>query len=135
MRVDHERFFISDDKSLLDLESIHGFLQRSYWANTRPLEVTAKAVENSHCYGAYDQDNRQIGFARVISDGATMFYLADVFIHEDHRGLGIGKALVSQIIGDYPGMTGILATKDAHTLYEKFGYVRDAESYMKKPRS
>lgn len=132
MRAEFERFFISDDKSLLDVETIHGFMQRSYWADTRPLDVTVKALENSNCYGAYDHDSWQIGFARVITDGATMYYLADVFIDEDHRGQGIGKALVSQIIEHYPDLKGILATKDAHTLYEKFGYVRDVESYMKK---
>ncbi|WP_326998721.1 GNAT family N-acetyltransferase [Cohnella kolymensis] len=111
MRVDFERFYISDDDSLLDVETIHGFMQRSYWADTRPLEVTVKALKNSHSYGAFDHNNRQIGFARVITDGATMFYLADVFIDEDYRGQGIGKTLVSHIIGDYPGLTGILATK------------------------
>lgn len=134
MRVEYEHFFISDEKSLLDLEIIHGFLQRSYWAGNRPLEITIKAVNNSHCYGAYNNDNKQIGFARVITDSATTFYLCDVFIDEVYRGQGIGKALVSGINSEYPGLTGVLATKDAHTLYEQLGYVRDSDSYMKKPR-
>lgn len=135
MRVEFEHFFISDDKTLLDPDIIHGFMQRSYWADNRPREITIKALNNSHCYGAYNNDNRQIGFARVMTDGATMFYLCDVFIDENDRGRGIGKALVSAINSSYPGLTGVLATKDAHTLYEQLGYVRDAESYMKKPRT
>lgn len=135
MRVEFDTYFISDDKSLLDLETIRGFLKRSYWASDRPYEITIKSVDNSHCYGAYDKNNRQIGFARVITDDATMFYICDVFIDEGYRGQGIGKALISRINSDHPGLTGVLATKDAHTLYEQLGYVRDAESYMKKPRN
>jgi GNAT superfamily N-acetyltransferase len=128
-------YFISDDKTLLNLDVIHGFLQRSYWANKRPLERTAKAVDNSHCYGVYDKDDNQVGFARVVTDDATVFYLCDVFVDEGHRGKGIGKLLVSHIFNEqrYQGMTGLLGTADAHGLYEKFGFLRDPVRLMRRP--
>ncbi|WP_370636471.1 GNAT family N-acetyltransferase [Cohnella sp. CFH 77786] len=128
-------YLISDDKSRLDLETVLGFLQRSYWAKAREAERTKKAIENSRCYGVYDAEGRQVAFARVITDGATAYYLCDVFVDENHRGSGIGKAMVEAIIGseELKGITGMLATADAHGLYEKYGFVKDAERFMRKP--
>ena len=136
-----ERFFgkytISDDRGMLDLDAVRGFIERSYWGKTRPLERTYKAIDNSHCFGVYDSDRRQVGFARVVTDYATCYYLCDVYIDEAHRGEGIGKALVGAIVGmeELQGITGILATDDAFGLYEPFGFVREPERMMRKPSS
>ncbi|SFM02147.1 Acetyltransferase (GNAT) family protein [Paenibacillus sp. 1_12] len=133
MEILFNTFIISDDKTRLDIEIIGGFLSRSYWANERPIEKTQKAIENSLCYGVYDQ-NRQIGFARVITDGATMYYLCDVFIDEHYRGQGIGKKLVETIVSSEAlhGINGVLGTKDAHSLYESYGFNRVADRYMRR---
>ncbi|MCD9023627.1 GNAT family N-acetyltransferase [Cohnella silvisoli] len=135
MEIQVGEYLISDDKSLLQMDVIQGFLSRSYWAAKRPFERTAQAIQNSNCYGVYDEDKKQIGFARVVTDDATIFYLCDVFVNEDHRGQGIGTRLVAHIFNEqrYEGMLGLLGTADAHGLYEKFGFMRDAERFMKKP--
>ena len=117
--------FVSTDKSLLDLKMIHSFLStESYWARSRTKEQTLKAIEHSICFGVYDGD-RQIGFARVISDRATYAYLGDVFVLEEFRGLGYSKALMEAVVS-HPELQGLrrwtLATKDAHGLYEQFGF-------------
>jgi len=116
---------VSTDKSLLDLEIIHAFLStRSYWARDRTKEQTRTAIEHSICFGLYD-DDKQIGFARVISDHATYAYLGDVFVLENHRGHGYSKMLMEAIVS-HPELQGLrrwtLATKDAHGLYEQFGF-------------
>jgi GNAT superfamily N-acetyltransferase len=129
---------ISDDKLLLDLKIINGFLQRSYWANQRESGITEKAIRNSHCFGAYDPEGRQVAFARVVTDYATIFYLCDVFIDEGHRGKGLGTAMVGYIVEseEYRGMRGLLGTADAHGLYKKFGFeLIPPDRYMGKPPS
>lgn len=133
MEVTFNTYTISDDKTRLDIDIIGGFLSRSYWANERPIEKTQKAIEHSLCYGVYDQ-NRQIGFARVITDGATMYYLCDVFIDEQYRSQGIGKKLVETIINSeaLQGINGLLGTKDAHSLYESYGFNRVADRFMRR---
>lgn len=133
MEIAFNTYTISDDKTRLDIDIIGGFLSRSYWANERPIEKTQKAIEHSLCYGVYDQ-NRQIGFARVITDGATMYYLCDVFIDEQYRGQGIGKKLVETIINSeaLQGINGLLGTKDAHSLYESYGFNRVADRFMRR---
>ena len=117
---------ISTDKSLLDLDVIHQFLSRdSYWAKNIPLEVVQKSIENSLCFGVYDI-NQQVGFARVITDYATIAYLSDVFILPNHRGYGLSKKLI-QFITEYPNLQKLrrwlLITRDAQALYQKFGFV------------
>ena len=118
-------FVISTDKNRLQTALIHKFLiQESYWANTRTLEQTERAIENSLCFGVYHGE-KQIGFARVISDLATFAYLGDVFILKEFRGRGLSKWLMETVVS-YPDLQGlrrwILATKDAHGLYEQFGF-------------
>ncbi len=118
------RFLISTDRSKLDLEVIHKFLARSYWAEGIPRETVARSIENSLCFGVYDNAN-QIGFARVISDFATYAYIADVFILEPYRERGLGKELMASILA-HPELQGLrrwsLATRDAHGLYAQFGF-------------
>src|SRR5262245_31928009 len=115
---------ISTDKSKLDLTVVHQFLSGSYWAEGIPVEVVSRAIEHSLCFGVYD-DGRQIGFARVISDFATFAYLADVFILESHRGRGLSKLLMREVM-NHPDLQGLrrftLMTRDAHGLYRQFGF-------------
>jgi GNAT superfamily N-acetyltransferase len=123
--METENFEISTDKELLQIETIHRFLsEESYWAATRTLEQTKTAIENSLCFGVYLND-RQIGFARVVSDFATFAYLGDVFVLEEFRGRGLSKRLMETIIA-HPELQGLrrwlLATRDAHGLYEQFEF-------------
>ena len=120
-------YTISTDKSRLDLDIIHRFLSEiSYWAKDRTFDQTKTAIENSICFGVYDSE-RQIGFARVVTDRSTFAYLGDVFILEEFRGRGLGKWLMETIIS-HPELQGlrrwVLATRDAHGLYEQFGFSR-----------
>jgi GNAT superfamily N-acetyltransferase len=115
---------ITCDKSRLDTEAIHSFLTQSYWSPGVPRSIVERAIANSLCFGAF-QEGRQIGFARVITDQATFAYLADVYVLPDHRGKGVSLRLMETVIG-HPDLQGLrrmlLATRDAHTLYEKFGF-------------
>ena len=129
-----DRYVISDDKSRLKVDTICGFLARSYWANKRPLEIIEKSISNSVCYGVYDGDT-QVGFARVVTDWATMYYLCDVFIDEQYRGAGLGKKLVEIITEQFEGMMGLLGTLDGHGLYEKYGFMKNTDRLMnRRPR-
>jgi GNAT superfamily N-acetyltransferase len=116
---------ISTDPERLDLGLIHRWLsEESYWACGRSPEVTWRAIENSIPFGVY-LDGQQVGFARVVTDRATHAWLADVFILDEYRGRGYGKALVAAIL-EHPDLQGLrrwlLATKDAHGLYAQFGF-------------
>jgi len=126
-------YTISTDKSILDIELIHGFLsERSYWAQNISREIVERSIENSLCFGVYDGD-RQIGFARAVTDYATFAYVADVFVIESHRGRGISKQLMAAI-REHPALQGLrrwhLVTTDAHALYRQFGF-RELESPQK----
>ena len=122
--TDAGRFLISTDRSKLDVEVIHRFLTRSYWAEGIPLETVTRAIENSLCFGVYN-GNEQAGFARVVSDFATYAYLADVFILEPYRERGLGKELIASVMA-HPELQGLrrwsLGTRDAHGLYAQFGF-------------
>jgi len=119
------RFLISTDRSKLDVDVIHEFLARSYWAAGIPRATVVRAIENSLCFGVYDNGG-QIGFARVISDFATYAYIADVFILEAWRERGLGKELMASIMA-HPDLQGLrrwsLGTRDAHGLYAQFGFM------------
>jgi GNAT superfamily N-acetyltransferase len=119
-------FTISTDRALLDRDAIHAFLAASYWAGGIPRETLDRAIENALCFGIYDGD-RQVGFARVVSDFATFAYLADVFVVDSHRGRGLSKWLMEVIMG-HPRLQGLrrwsLATRDAHGLYARYGFRR-----------
>ena len=116
---------VSDDKARLDHALIHGFLSReSYWAKGVSMETVERSIEHSLCFGI-DKAGRQAGFARVVTDFATFAWLADVFIVEEWRGEGLGKKLVGGVLG-HPRLQGLrrflLGTRDAHKLYEQFGF-------------
>jgi ribosomal protein S18 acetylase RimI-like enzyme len=110
----------ADKIALADVERL---LKMTYWADKRTSGQIEKSMRNSSCYGVF-ADGALVGFARVISDYATTYYLCDVIIAPDYRGMGLGKALVGHIEAspELSGLRGILITRDAHGLYEKFGY-------------
>ena len=126
-----EPYRISLNPSDLQLEVIHGYLSRSYWSPGIPRELVEKAVRHSLCVGAYGPGDAQVGFARMATDHATFGYLADVFVLEEHRGLGLSTAMVSALMA-LPEVRGMrclmLATRDAHGLYEKLGWERVTDS-------
>jgi ribosomal protein S18 acetylase RimI-like enzyme len=115
---------ISTDRARLQLDAIHAYLTRSYWATGIPKDLVERAIANSLCFGLYLGD-AQVGFARVITDKTTFAYLADVYVLEAHRGRGLSKRLVEFILA-YPELQGLrrflLATRDAHGLYARFGF-------------
>ena len=124
MEWEKDDYRISTDKEKIDLPYVHGFLRHSYWAENIPEETVRRSIEGSLCFGVYHQQ-KQVGFARVITDTATFAYLADVFIDEDFRGRGLSRWLIKTIL-QHPSLQGLrrflLATKDAHGLYSKSGF-------------
>ena len=119
------KYKIVDDLSQMNLDDIIKLLQSTYWADKRSDEQIEKSARNSSCYGIFiEGENKLAGFARVISDYATTYYLCDVVVDEEYRNKGLGTALVSYIesLPVYAGLRGILVTRDAHSLYRKFGY-------------
>ena len=129
-------FTISTARDLLDIMVIQEFLaNQSYWAQGIPRSILEKCIENSLCFGVYDQEGKQVGFARVVTDYATYAYIADVFILEAQRGLGLSKWLMECIMS-HPDLQGLrrwnLATRDAHGLYARYGFtpLRFPERWM-----
>lgn len=109
----------------ISADDVERLLKTTYWANQRPVEQIARSMRNSSCYGVWsDEERKLIGFARVISDYATTWYLCDVVIDPRYRHQGLGKALVSHIVSrpEYAGLRGFLITRDAHGLYEQYGF-------------
>jgi GNAT superfamily N-acetyltransferase len=115
---------VTTDAARMDLDVIHGFLATAYWSRGISREVVARALRHSLCFGAFEGD-RQVGFARVISDRATYAYVSDVFVLASHRGRGVGKRLMTAIMA-HPELQGLrrwnLFTRDAHGLYRQFGF-------------
>ncbi len=130
-------YLISTDRARLEIEVVHDYLSNSsYWAAGRPLEIVQRSIEHSLPFGLYRGD-RQVGFARVITDYATFAWLADVFVLDEFRGQGLGKWLVDVIIS-HPELQGfrrwVLATKDAHELYRRVGFaeLKRPERWMER---
>ncbi len=119
-----DEYTISTDPARLDLDVVHGFLTRSYWAAGRSRERVARALAGSLPFGLHHPSG-QVGFARVVTDHVVIAYLADVFVLEPHRGKGLGTWLVEVVTGD-PELRRIrrwiLGTRDAHELYRRFGF-------------
>ena len=138
MEIRSGEFLISTARTRLDLEVIHGFLTNCYWAKGIPRETVVRSVEHSLCFGIYHETSaalRQVGFARVISDFATIAYLGDVFVLEAYRGRGLSKWMMECIM-QYPQLQGlrrwILLTRDAHRLYSNYGFtpLKAPDRYM-----
>ncbi len=119
-------FEISTDRGRLDRDLIHRFLRDdSYWARGIPRDVLDRAIDNSLCFGLYEERGRQAGFARAVTDRAAIAYLADVFVVADRRGRDLGKWLIETVMA-HPDLQGLrrifLGTADAHALYERYGF-------------
>lgn len=130
-------YLISTEIGRLDIGLIHNFLANtSYWAEGRDLEVVRRSIANSLNFGLYS-GKQQVGFARVVTDYATFAWLADVFVLDDYRAKGLGKWLVEAVVS-HPQLQGlrrwVLATRDAHELYRRFGFteLHDASRWMEK---
>lgn len=119
-----EAIAVSDAKDRLDLDAVYAFLRRTNWAAGRTRETFEKSVRNSLCFGAY-LGEKQIGFARVVTDGSTFAYLCDVFVEESHRGRGVSRRMMD-VITAHPELESyrrfVLATQNAHGLYAKYGF-------------
>ena len=121
----------------ISVSEVARLLKTTYWANHRSAETIEKSMRNSFCYGIWsDEEHKLLGFARVISDLATTWYLCDVIIDEAYRHQGLGKALVSHIVSlpEYAELCGLLLTRDAHGLYEQYGFQTvDGRAMTKAP--
>lgn len=131
-------YLISTDRSRLDVGLIHDFLSKStYWASGRTLAVVQRSIENSLAFGIY-REGDQVGFARIVTDYATFAWIADVFVLPEHRGQGLSKWLL-EVMLSHPRLQGfrrwVLATKDAHSLYERFGFIplHRPERWLERP--
>ncbi|WP_208589981.1 GNAT family N-acetyltransferase [Gracilibacillus suaedae] len=120
----HDSYVVSDDRKFLDLNTIYKLLKPTYWANGRSKETIEQSIENSFSFGVYE-NNKQIGFARVVSDQAVFSWILDVVIDPEYQGRGIGSFLMKSIL-EHPLLKNTkfaLATKDAHRFYETFNFI------------
>lgn len=127
MQRQRDGYVISDDPARLDVDAIWAFLRTAYWSPGVPREVVERSLSASRPFGLYDADGGQAGFARVVTDEATFAWIADVFVLEPHRGHGLGVWLIETILATPPLdrlRVIVLATADAHGLYERFGFER-----------
>ena len=133
MDTNFGEYKFSDNKDSISIDRVCELLGNSYGANNRKREINIRAIENSICIGIYLKEE-MVGFARIVTDYATMYWLCDVIIDEQHRKNGLGKKLIEIIteMKELDGMFGILATRDAHGLYEKYGFKKVGEKYMRK---
>ncbi len=124
---------IDDDPARIDLDAVWDYLREAYWSPNVPRDVVERSIEGSLALGLYAPGGEQAGFARAVTDGATYAWIADVFVLEPHRGRGLGVWLVETLFA-HPRLRGLrmvtLNTLDAHSLYERFGFVRDGERRM-----
>lgn len=131
-------FVLDDDPLRIDVDTVWSYLStQAYWGRWRTrVDLDRQLAGSWRVVGAYDgQDGRMIGFARALSDGVALAYLADLFVVSDARGRGIGKELVREMIDNGPGagFRWMLHTADAHGLYEQFGFRKPDETYLERP--
>lgn len=128
---------LDDDPARLDVDAVHRFLaEDSYWAKGREPDVTRAVVASAaRVVGLYDPTGAQAGFARVVSDGTTVAWLADVFVLAAHRGRGLGVELVRETVegGPHAQLRWLLGTRDAHTLYRRFGFKVPSDRILERP--
>ena len=130
-------YFVKSGREDMQIQDIKALLEQTYWANMRDIETIKKSINNSLCYGAFlKESDKQIGFSRVITDYATTYYICDVIVDEHYRGMGIGKALLDAIHDneEISSLRGILATRDAHEFYRKYGFQDGGNIYMGRAR-
>jgi GNAT superfamily N-acetyltransferase len=127
-------YLVTDDQSRADIDFVHASLNTTYWAENRPRRVVEKSLKKSVLLSLFEGDE-QIGFARIVSDEATFAWICDVFVHPEHRGKGLGVWLMECTMA-HPAMEvplQILATRDAHGLYEKFGFQTREMMFRRNP--
>ncbi len=123
-----DEFYMTDDQALIrnKYHEIYELLKKAYWATERSELITKRAIDNSLNFAVFETTSeRLIGFARVVTDYSTVYYLSDVYIDEEFRGRGLGKKIVAWIVlheDRLAGVSGLLKTKDAMNLYEKYGF-------------
>jgi GNAT superfamily N-acetyltransferase len=139
MRLRRDGYELSDDPRQLDVDAIWSFLRGAYWSPNVPRDVVERSIAHSLCLGLYAPGGEQAGFARAVTDRATFAWIADVFVLEPHRGRGLGVWLVETLF-EHPALSNVrgilLATADAHPLYERFGFgpLEDTERLMARRR-
>ncbi|ALM07129.1 acetyltransferase [Sediminicola sp. YIK13] len=132
--------YISTNKEDLDIPKIHRYISEdSYWGKGRSLEDVQKTIDNSLCFGLYSETDEQLGFARVVTDFVVFAYMMDVIIFDSNQGKGLGNRLISRIMESDKLRnikTFALKTKDAHLLYERFGFekIGDSKLWMTKDK-
>lgn len=121
-------YYVSNEKEI-NIDQLMKLMKQTYWAPERSEEEVLTAIRNSICFGAFDQEDHLVGFARVVTDYVSIWYLCDVIVDQKHRGNGIGKMLISAIVSDerFSKASALLKTKDAHGLYRKYGFL-DADA-------
>ncbi|MET6990541.1 GNAT family N-acetyltransferase [Sediminicola arcticus] len=126
--------YVSTNKEQLDITKIHRYISEdSYWGMKRSLEDVQKTIDNSFCFGLYSETNEQLGFARVVTDFVVFAYVMDVLIFKDSQGKGLGYKLISHVMNSDALIeikTFALKTKDAHSLYERFGFEKIGNSTL-----
>ncbi|GAA5155650.1 GNAT family N-acetyltransferase [Pseudonocardia eucalypti] len=132
-----DRYEVDDDPGRIDVDAVTAYLRAEvYWARWRTDDVIRAQIRDAwRVVGAYAPDGAQVGFARAWSDGHASAYLADVYVLDEHRGHGLGKALVRKMIDDGPGakFRWMLHTEDAHGLYRQFGFAPGGHMYLERP--
>jgi GNAT superfamily N-acetyltransferase len=126
---------LDDDSDRIDVDAVHAYLTRSYWAEGRTRETVERLVRSAQRVVGLYVGGEQVGFCRAVSDDASLTYLADVYVLPEHRGRGLGVELVREMIdhGPYAGRRWLLHTSDAHELYRRFGFGPPTERLMERP--
>lgn len=133
----HAGYHLTDDPARIDVDAVHAFLSRCYWATGIPRETVARSLAHSLCLGIYAPDGAQVGLFRIVTDRATFAYLCDVYVLESHRGRGLAKAALRLLLS-HPQLQGLrrmhLVTQDAHALYAQFGFsvVAEPQRHMER---
>lgn len=135
MEYFYKGFRFTKDKRQLDPRDVQRLLEQTYWAKGRPLQVVAKSMKNSLCFGVFSPENQLIGFARMITDFAVTYYVSDVVIDQDYRNRSIGTHLIKFMAEseEARGLNGVLLTTYAHDFYEKLGFERNTKKCMLRP--
>jgi len=134
--IEYKNFIISDEKDKLQFNNIVALLRTTYWAKNRAEETIKKSIDTSLCFGVFEiKTNQQIGFARCATDFCTAYWLCDVVIDKEYRGLGLGKRLIEFIVehDELKGLMGILSSRDSQELYKKTGFKLSTSFMRRKP--
>ncbi|MEO6502973.1 MAG: GNAT family N-acetyltransferase [Jatrophihabitantaceae bacterium] len=127
---------LDDDPDRLDRDAVVGFLTtEAYWHRWRVGEDIVRQIDSAwRCVGLYAPDGAQVGFARVVSDGVAIGYLADVYVLAAHRSKGLGRAIICEAVESQPSWRWMLHTADAHALYAELGFQPAPDTYLERPR-